>query len=153
MFQRTETANSRNTSVGARTARAVLVCLLLVSCDRATTATERGSSHPAAPETVSSEGPTTASAETVIEVPSEGPVITETLDAAGITVDRMAGGEVRVHGQDRWGVEFDTTYADATYFANAAPVLARSLAEPQAEALVALVPRVQALEAEALAAP
>jgi hypothetical protein len=89
----------------------------------------------------------------VVDVEPEGPAITETLDAAGITVDRLAGGEVRVHGQDRWGEQIDITYADATYFANAVPVLARSLAEPQAEALVALVPRVQALEAEALAAP
>lgn len=142
-----------NTSFGARNASAVLVCLLLVSCDTASSATEPSSRDPAAPETVSSESPTAASAAAVVEVPAEGPAITETLDAAGIAVDRLASGEVRVHGQDRWGVEFDTTYADATYFANAAPVLARSLADPQAEALVALVPRVQALEAEAVPAP
>ena len=155
MSQRLETRESTSPSVGARTASAVLVCVLLVGCDTASSATERGSGsrHAAASEAASSENPATAAAATGVDVSPEGPAITETLDAAGITVDRLAGGEVRVHGQDRWGAEFDTTYADATYFANAAPVLARSLAEPQARALEALVPRVQALEAEALAAP
>lgn len=147
-----EMRNSTNTSVGARTASAALVFLLLVCCN---SAPERGSSssQPAAPETASREGPTEASATAVVEVQPEGPATTETLDAAGITVDRLAGGEVRVHGEDRWGEQFDTTYADATYFANAVPVLSRSLAEPQARALAALVPRVQAPVAEAPAAP
>lgn len=78
-----------------------------------------------------------------------GPAVTETLDAAGITVERLAGGAIRVRGEDRWGVRVDTTYADATYFGNAAPVIGRSLTEAQARALLALVPRVQAQAGDA----
>src|SRR5687767_12174956 len=113
---------NQSVGVGVGTASAALACLLLVGCGTPSSATERGSSssESSASETASrGEGPTQASGAAVGEAQPEGPAVTETLDAAGITVDRLAGGEVRVHGQDRWGVQFDSTYADATYFANA----------------------------------
>jgi hypothetical protein len=69
---------------------------------------------------------------------------TQTWDAAGIAIERLADGSIRVHGVDRWGVAMDTTYADITYFSNAVPVIARSLTDVQAEALTLLVPTVRA---------
>ena len=77
----------------------------------------------------------------------------DTWDAQGITVERLPDGSIHVRGQDRWGVQVDTTYADVTYFANAVPVLARSLTEPQARALTETVPLVRATPAAGGAAP
>jgi len=68
----------------------------------------------------------------------------ETWDAAGITVERLPGNAIRVRGTDRWGARIDTTYADATYFANAVPVFARGLRDDQTRAVTELIPRVRA---------
>lgn len=83
----------------------------------------------------------------------DGVTPAEVWDAEGIAVERLPDGSIRVRGQDRWGVRLDTVYADATYFANAVPVLSRSLTEAQARAMVGVVPRVRAAVAPAGAAP
>lgn len=77
----------------------------------------------------------------------------ESWDAAGIAIARLPDGSIRVRGEDRWGVRIDTTYADVTYFANAVPVISRSLSDPQSHAMAELVPRVRAAVAPAGAMP
>jgi len=67
----------------------------------------------------------------------------QTWDAEGISIEALPDSSIRVRGEDRWGVHIDTVYADATYFANAVPVLSRSMSEAQARALTTLVPRVR----------
>jgi|GEM_PF-3206320 len=67
----------------------------------------------------------------------------QTWDAEGISIEALSDSSIRVRGEDRWGVRIDTVYADVTYFANAVPVLSRSLSDAQARALTTLVPRVR----------
>lgn len=67
----------------------------------------------------------------------------QTWDAEGISIEALPDSSIRVRGEDRWGVRINTVYADATYFANAVPVLSRSMSEAQARALTTLVPRVR----------
>lgn len=100
-----------------------------------------------APPTTSA-SPSTSGADPAVDADAA-----EVWDAAGIAIARLHDGSIRVRGEDRWGVRIDTTYADVTYFANAVPVLARSVTEPQARAMTELVPRVRAAAAPAAAPP
>ena len=126
-----------------------MLAALTAGCGNARSADpprERAAAHtptppPSAPPTGGSGAPETAA-------PAG-----ESWDAQGITIERLPDGSLRVRGQDRWGVQLDTTYADVTYFANAVPVLARSLTEPQARALTETVPRIRAATAGGAAAP
>ncbi len=124
-----------------------LVAALTAGCGNARSADpprEHAAAHtrtPSAPPTGSASAPTTPA-------PAG-----DTWDAQGITIERLPDGSIRMRGQDRWGVQLDTTYADATYFANAVPVLARSLTEAQARALTEAVPSIRGAAAAGSAAP
>jgi len=77
----------------------------------------------------------------------------QTWDAEGISIEALPDSSIRVRGEDRWGVRIDTVYADATYFANAVPVLSRSLSEAQARALTTLIPSIRTASGAPGAAP
>lgn len=120
-----------------------LVAVLAAGCQHGCSTTaphprESAQGHPAQP---TPSGP--------VAQPAPSAPAGQVWDAAGISIERLPGNSIRVHGVDRWGVSFDTTYADVTYFANAVPVVVRSLSDAQAQALVALVPEVRT----AVAAP
>lgn len=57
------------------------------------------------------------------------------VSAGGIEARLLQDGRVHLEGTDRFGAPLSVTYADATYFLNAVPVLARSLTPAQADAL------------------
>ncbi len=74
------------------------------------------------------------------ELADEGPVPpaperVEHVSADGIEARLLSDGSVRLEGIDRFGQTLSVTYADASYFRNAVPVLARSLTPAQADAL------------------
>lgn len=123
-------------------------CLLAALCagcgsGRSADATRENPS-PAAPDETPAPTPPAAPAGDAVD-PDAPPEVAavQTWDAEGISVEALPDSSIRVRGEDRWGVRIDTVYADVTYFANAVPVLSRSLSEAQARALTTLVPRVR----------
>jgi hypothetical protein len=134
----------------APAASTLLLAGVLAACGRdAPPAPPRASAPSATP--VAPPAPTPASAApTPAAVPAPPaaqpgePAPLETWNAAGVTVERLPGDAIRVRGTDRWGARMDTTYADATYFANAVPVFSRGLNDDQARAMTELIPRVRA---------
>jgi len=81
---------------------------------------------------------TRAPAKAVPAEPAEAPeaeAAAEVHTAPDLRVVVNEDGTVTVSGMDRWGHRLDTTYADATYFRNALPVLRRAVTEAQLPAL------------------
>ncbi len=138
---------------GRRPSRGALVPLTLLPAALLLAVACSGSGRdapeaPAAPR-ANAESPTPAPAPAPSPAPTPNPAqpaeiaAVESWDAAGIAVERLLDGSIRLRGVDRWGVRVDTVYADATYFANAVPVFSRGLTDEQARAVTALVPRVR----------
>jgi hypothetical protein len=137
---------------------ALLLAFGLAACGPSPTASPTGAPASAASPSPAAQtatppspaAPPTAAAPTAAQ-PGETAAL-ETWNAAGITIERLPGDAIRVRGTDRWGARIDTTYADATYFANAVPVFARGLQDEQARVVNELIPRVRAATSTAAAA-